>query len=66
MQDISRFGMMFLIAVFGVLSLFVAAKSQIGMPYWAAIAFFVFCILLLFKLIAVHDRHGSAGAGQQA
>ena len=52
-----RFGIMFFVAVFGVCALFVAAKSQEGMPYWAAIAFFVFCILLLFKLIAVHDEH---------
>ncbi|HVI86723.1 MAG TPA: hypothetical protein VM659_00395 [Dongiaceae bacterium] len=57
MQDLSRLGMMLLIAVFGVGALFVAANGQHGLPYWGGIAFFVFCILLLFKLIAVHDEH---------
>ncbi|HVI91961.1 MAG TPA: hypothetical protein VM659_26970 [Dongiaceae bacterium] len=66
MQDLSRFVMMFLIAVFGVAALFVASKSQEGMPYWAALAFFVFCILLLFKLIAVHGQHGGEAHRQEA
>lgn len=59
MQDLSRLGMMLLIGVFGVASLYVASNAQHGLPYWAAIAFFVFCILLLFKLIAVHDEHAA-------
>jgi len=57
MQDFSRLGMMFLIGVFGVASLFEASNAQHGLPYWAGLAFFIFCILLLFKLIAAHDEH---------
>jgi arginine exporter protein ArgO len=57
MQELSRLGMMVLIGVFGVGALFAAAKAQDGVPYWVGIAFFVFCILLLFKLIAEHDKH---------
>lgn len=57
MQDLSRLGMMLLVGVFGVLGLFEAANGQHGLPYWGGIAFFVFCILLIFKLIAVHDEH---------
>lgn len=56
-MDLSRLGMMFLIAVFGVGALFVASNGQHGLPYWGGIGFFVFCILLLFKLIAVNDEH---------
>jgi hypothetical protein len=56
-MDLSRYGMMFLIAVFGVTGLFVASNGQHGLPYWGGIAFFIFCILLLFKLISVHDEH---------
>jgi hypothetical protein len=57
MQELSRLGMMVLIGVFGVIALFAAAKAQDGAPYWIGITFFVFCILLLFKLIAEHDKH---------
>lgn len=59
MQDLSRLGMMVLIGVFGVGSLFVASNGQHGLPYWGGIAFFVFCVLLMFKLIAEHDKHAA-------
>ena len=53
-----RLGLMFLIGVLGVLALFVASHGHLhAMPYWGGIAFFVFSILLNFKLIAVHDEH---------
>lgn len=52
-----RIAMILLIGFFGVLALFVASNAQHGLPYWAALAFFVFSILLNFKLIAVHDEH---------
>ncbi|MET1027393.1 MAG: hypothetical protein ABWY00_09510 [Dongiaceae bacterium] len=57
MQELVRIGMMVLIGIFGVAGLFVASTGQHGLPYWGGIAFFVFCILLLFKQIVDSEKH---------
>lgn len=57
MQELSRLGMMLLIGVFGVGALFVASNGQHGLPYWGGLGFFVFCVLLLFKLIDENEKH---------
>jgi hypothetical protein len=57
MQELSRLGMMLLIGVFGVGALFVASNGQHGLPYWGGLSFFVFCVLLIFKLIDENEKH---------
>lgn len=53
---IPKFLILFLLGVFALASLFVAAGAGQGFQYWSGLAFFVVCILLLFY--AVHQMTG--------
>jgi protein-S-isoprenylcysteine O-methyltransferase Ste14 len=53
---ISKFVILFLLGVFALASLFVAAGGQ-GFQYWSGLGFFVVCILLAFY--AVHEMTGN-------
>ncbi len=41
-----------LFAIFGLTALFVSAHAGHGPVYWAGLAFFVFCIVMIFALIS--------------
>jgi hypothetical protein len=57
MQDLVRIGMTFLIGIFGVAGLFVAANAGHGVPYWGGLGFCLFSVLLMFWQIAKGDQH---------
>ena len=59
---ISKFGILFLLGLFAVLSLIVAAGGHNNFQYWGGLGFFVVCILLAFY--AVH--HLTSGHGGQS
>jgi hypothetical protein len=52
---ISKLGIMFLLGVFALASLFVASGGH-GFQYWSGLGFFVVCVLLIFY--AVHQMTG--------
>jgi hypothetical protein len=52
MDMISKVGILFLLGLFAVLSLIVAAGGHNNFQYWGGLGFFVVCILLAFY--AVH------------
>jgi len=53
-----RIGLIFFIGVLGVIALYAASHGhEHATTYWIGIAFFIFSVLLNFKLIAVHDEH---------
>jgi hypothetical protein len=52
MGAIEKFGMGGLIALFGIIALFAASRHGEGAGYWGGLGFFVFCIGLIFYLIA--------------
>jgi hypothetical protein len=60
MEQISKVGIIFLLGVFAVLSLIVAAGGHHNFQYWAGLGFFVACVLLAFyavhQLTAGHDK----------
>ncbi len=56
MEFISKIGIMFLLGVFAILSLIVAAGGHHNFQYWSGLGFFVVCILLVFY--AVHQMTG--------
>jgi lipopolysaccharide export LptBFGC system permease protein LptF len=49
---ISKIAIVFLLGVFAVLSLMVAAGGHNGFQYWSGLAFFVVCVLLAFYAVA--------------
>jgi hypothetical protein len=60
MDQISKLGIVFLLGIFAILSLIVAAGGQNNFQYWSGLAFFVALVLLAFY--AVHhltSGHGS-------
>jgi hypothetical protein len=59
MQEISKLGIVFLLGIFAILSLIVAAGGHNDFQYWSGLAFFVACILLAFY--AVHELTGEQG-----
>lgn len=56
MDQISKVGIVFLLGLFAILSLFVAAGGQHNFQYWSGLGFFIVCILLAFY--AVHHLTG--------
>jgi hypothetical protein len=59
MDMISKVGILFLLGLFAVLSLIVAAGGHNNFQYWGGLGFFIVCILLAFY--AVH--HLTSGHG---
>ena len=51
-----------LVALFGIISLFVAARHGEGASYWGGLGFFAFCVGVIFYLItgAKHSSSDSA------
>jgi hypothetical protein len=52
MEQISKVGIVFLLGLFAVLSLVVAAGGHNDFQYWGGLGFFVVCILLAFYAVA--------------
>lgn len=59
MEQISKIGIVFLLGIFAILSLIVAAGGHNDFQYWSGLAFFIACILLAFY--AIHELTGSRG-----
>ena len=59
MEQISKLGIVFLLGIFAVLSLIVAAGGHHNFQYWSGLGFFVACVLLAFY--AVHELTGGHG-----
>jgi hypothetical protein len=59
MEQISKVGMVFLLGIFAILSLIVAAGGHSNFQYWGGLGFFIVCILLAFY--AVHELTGGHG-----
>jgi hypothetical protein len=59
MDMISKVGILFLLGVFAIGSLIVAAGGNNNFQYWSGLGFFVVCILLAFY--AVHQLTGGHG-----
>ena len=53
MEQISKVGIVFVLGIFAVGSLIVAAGGHQNFQYWAGLGFFVACVLLAFY--AVHN-----------
>ncbi len=56
MEQTAKFGIVFLLGIFAILSLVVAAGGHGNFQYWGGLGFFVVCILLAFY--AVHELTG--------
>jgi uncharacterized membrane protein YccC len=52
MQQIEKFLLGGVLGVFAIISLFVAARHSEGASYWGGLAFFAFCIGLIFYQIS--------------
>ncbi|WP_119299821.1 hypothetical protein [Dongia deserti] len=52
MEMISKVGIVFLLGLFAVLSLVVAAGGHDNFQYWGGLSFFIVCILLAFYAVA--------------
>ena len=52
MEQISKVGIVFLLGLFAILSLVVAAGGHNNFQYWGGLGFFVVCILLTFYAVA--------------
>jgi hypothetical protein len=63
MGAIEKFAMGGVLAVFALVSLFVAARHSEGASYWGGLAFFVICIGLIFYQITGAGRASGNGAG---
>ena len=64
MDMISKIGILFLLGLFAVLSLIVAAGGHSNFQYWSGLGFFLVCVLLAFY--AVHhltSGHGKSSGG---
>jgi hypothetical protein len=59
MEQISKVGIVFVLGIFAVLSLIVAAGGHHNFQYWSGLGFFVACVLLAFY--AVHQLTGGHG-----
>lgn len=64
MEQISKVGIVFLLGLFAVMSLIVAAGGHNNFQYWSGLAFFVVCILLAFYAVAqLTGGHGKQSGG---
>jgi hypothetical protein len=63
MDQIAKFGILFLLGIFAVLSLIVASGGHNNFQYWSGLGFFVVCILLAFY--AVHELTSGKHSDQQ-
>jgi hypothetical protein len=52
MEQISKLGIIFLLGLFAILSLIVAAGGHNNFQYWSGLGFFIACILLTFYAVA--------------
>jgi hypothetical protein len=52
MEQITKIGIIFLLGIFAILSLIVAAGGHNNFQYWSGLGFFVFCVLLAFYAVA--------------
>lgn len=60
MEQISKVGMVFLLGLFAVLSLIVAAGGHDNFQYWSGLGFFIVCVVLAFYAIAeLTGGHGT-------
>ena len=59
MDQISKVGILFLLGLFAILSLIVAAGGHQNFQYWSGLGFFVVCVLLAFY--AVHHLTSDHG-----
>jgi uncharacterized PurR-regulated membrane protein YhhQ (DUF165 family) len=61
MEQISKVGMVFLLGIFAILSLTVAAGGHDNLQYWGGLGFFVGLVLLIFyavhQLTEPHRKH---------
>jgi len=51
MDQIVKVGIVFLLGLFAILSLIVAAGGHNNLQYWGGLGFFVFCVLLAFYAV---------------
>jgi hypothetical protein len=59
MEQISKIGIIFLLGLFAILSLVVAAGGHGNFQYWSGLGFFIVCILLAFYAVAeITGKHG--------
>jgi hypothetical protein len=58
MQSIEKFALGGVLALFALISLFVAARHGEGASYWGGMAFFAICVGLIFYQIT-RVKHGS-------
>ena len=49
---ITKIGIIFLLGIFAILSLIVAASGYNNLAYWGGLGFFVACVLLVFYGVA--------------
>ena len=61
MNQISNMAILFLLGLFAILALFVAAGGHDNFQYWTGLAFFVALVLLAFY--AVHHMTSGHGKG---
>jgi hypothetical protein len=63
MEQISKVGMVFLLGIFAILSLMVAAGGHNNFQYWGGLGFFVGLVLLIFyavhQLTEPHRKHST-------
>jgi hypothetical protein len=61
MDMISKVGILFLLGIFAIASLIVAAGGHANFQYWSGLGFFIVCILLAFyavhQLTSGHGEH---------
>ena len=60
MDQIVKVAIVFLLGVFAVLSLIVAAGGHDNLQYWGGLGFFVLCVLLSFYAVRelTNGHHG--------
>jgi hypothetical protein len=59
MEQITKVAIVFVLGIFGIASLIVAAGGHHNLQYWAGLGMFVACVLLAFY--AVHDLTSGHG-----
>lgn len=64
MDQISKVAIVFLLGLFAVLSLIVAAGGHDNFQYWGGLGFFIVCILLAFYAVAELTGGQSKHSGQ--
>jgi hypothetical protein len=60
MDQIIKVAIVFLLGVFAVLSLIVAAGGHNNLQYWGGLGFFVLCVLLSFYAVRELTNGGHA------